>query len=441
MLAGFKHFIEKEKLCGSEEKLLLAVSGGLDSVVMSFLFKQAGFRFGIAHCNFQLRGRDSDEDEQFVKQLAEQLQAPFYSTRFETKNVAKQLKKSIQLAARELRYQWLEEIRKTHGFAAIATAHHLNDSIETILYNFTKGCGIRGLHGIPPKNGAIIRPMLFASRSVIENFAQQHQLTYREDTSNLSVKYMRNKIRHEVIPILRMINPSFEKTVEENIIRLKETEAIFLQAIERIREDLVNQKDELIFIDYKKIPSAGKPTILFELIHPYGFNNDQVRQILEDHATSSGTQFFSDSHRLVIGREHYILSPKVLYQPGELEIHKTTRQLTVLHKTFIFSILKEVPSTFSTNLNEAVLDYEQLKFPLKLRRWKRGDRFQPFGMKGHSQSLQDFFTHQKLSIPEKEKVWILESDGTICWVVGMRIDERYRVTAQTNTCFSIRILS
>ena len=283
MLKEFKGFIEKEGLIKEGDQILLAVSGGMDSIVMSHLFQMAGYPFAVAHCNFQLRGEASDRDEEFVKHLAFELKVPYHIIRFDTEAYAKKQKQSIQLAARELRYQWLEEIRETNQYRAIATAHHLNDSIETVLYNFTKGCGIRGLHGILPKTGKLIRPMLFASREEIEAFVNQNDIAYREDASNASVKYMRNKVRHEVIPVLQSINPAFEKTIEENIQRFRETEAVLEGAIKQFRKELITRKEELILIDFTKLPKAGKPTILFELLRDWGFNKDQVNQILEEH--------------------------------------------------------------------------------------------------------------------------------------------------------------
>jgi len=439
MLSKFKNFITKEKLFEQNDKLLLAVSGGMDSVAMSFLFKSAGYNFGIAHCNFKLRGETSDADELFVKNLAKQLNVEYHSIRFETEMIASKEKKSIQVVARELRYEWFAKISEQFDYQAIATAHHQNDSIETVLYNLTKGCGIRGLHGILAKKKNIIRPLLFANRKEIEQFVEKENFSYREDASNASDKYMRNKIRLKVIPVLTAINPSFVKTAIETIERLKETEAIFNWAIEQFRKKAVEVRDTLIYIDFNLLPEDGKATVLYELLKPFGYNSDQCQQILFDTHAQSGAAFYSETHRLVIDRSHFIVDKLEAKKEDQHFISFETDQLVLEDKTFRFSILNKLPLNFSKDENIAELDFDQLNFPLTLRKWKPGDVFQPLGMNGQKQKLQDFFTHRKLSIPEKEKTWILESEGKICWVAGLRIDERFKITNQAEKCFRIEI--
>ena len=439
MIHKFKDFIAKENLFEPNQKVLLAVSGGLDSVAMTYLFKEAGFNFGIAHCNFNLRGQDSIDDEIFVKKLSKKLEVAYFSKSFDTEKIASKNKQSIQIIARELRYTWFDKILKSTDYQCVATAHHLNDSIETVLYNFTKGSGIRGLHGILSKNGNIIRPLLFATRVEIENYAKAANIPYQTDASNASDKYSRNRIRHHVIPILQSINPSFEKTVSENIERLKETEAIFDTAIERIRKEVLTEKGGLVFINFKALPEKGKSTILFELLKNYGFNNDQCKQILFDDHAQSGSSFYSNSHRLVIDRSSYIIDKIEIKNSKEYLVEKETQSINIKNKTLFFNQLNSKPNTFSTDKNIAIFDLEKLKFPLLLRKWKAGDIFQPLGMNGKKQKLKDFFTHNKLSIPEKEKIWILESDGKICWIVGYRIDERFKLTDQTQKCYKIEI--
>lgn len=439
MLDNFKNFIKKEKLFGKNQKILLAVSGGIDSVVMSFLFKSAGYEFGIAHCNFKLRGKESDLDEEFVKQLAEKLKVPFHSISFDTEKIAARQKKSIQVAARQLRYQWFETLLNEFGYHAVATAHHASDSIETVLYNFTKGCGIRGLHGIAPKTGKIVRPLLFAYRTEIEQFAAKQKIAFREDSSNLSEKYMRNKIRKKIIPVLTGINPAFEKTAVETIGNLRETEAVFDWAIERIRNEVVEEINDLIRIRYTDIPQEGISTILYELLKPFGFNPGQCRQILFDEHAQSGAAFFSESHRLVIARKYYVIDKIETKNELLFSITPETERVVLEDLEFVFEILNELPDGVSKDSSIAQLDFERLEFPLPLRKWKPGDHFQPLGMNGKRQKLQDFFTHRKLSIPEKEKIWILESNGNICWVAGLRIDERYKVRSDTKKYLQITL--
>ena len=255
MITKFQKYITEQNLFSKKDKVLIATSGGIDSTVLCFLFHLSKFNFGIAHCNFKLRGKESDEDAVFVKKLAEKLQVPFYSIDFETEKIAKERKESIQLVARNLRYEWLEKTRQLNAspfgnYQWIATAHHLNDSIETVLYNFTKGCGIRGLHGILPKNGNIIRPLLFATKEEIEDYAQKHQINFREDVSNSTDKYARNKIRHHVIPILKELNPAFERTGFENIERLREVEALYDFAVENLKKEILFQENQKLKINY-----------------------------------------------------------------------------------------------------------------------------------------------------------------------------------------------
>lgn len=437
MIGKFKNYILKEKLFSPEDKILLAVSGGMDSTAMCFLFKSAGYDFGIAHCNFKLRGAASDADELFVKELADHFEVEFHSIKFETEKIAADQKTSLQVTARKLRYHWFKKIAKQFGYQSVATAHHATDSIETVLYNFTKGCGIRGLHGILPKKGKIIRPLLFASRSDIEQFVETHKIAYREDVSNASDKYMRNKIRHQVIPILNEINPSFEKTAIGTVERLKETEAIFNWAIDQFRNEAIEIRDDLVYIDFALLPENGKATVLYEFIRPFGFNDDQCRQILFDAHEQSGTGFYSDTHRLIIDRRYYIINKIAPQKADHFFITPETDQIILEDNAIVFSVLNKAPLVISREKNIAEFDFDQLDFPLQLRKWKPGDIFQPLGMKGKKQKLQDFFTHQKLSIPEKEKIWILENKGQVCWVVGWRIDERFKITDQTQKCFRV----
>ncbi len=439
MLRNFKKFIAKEKLFEVNDKVLLAVSGGMDSVVMSYLFDAVGLNFGIAHCNFKLRGKASNDDESFVKQLAKQYNVPFHSTKFETEKIAGEQKKSIQVVSRKLRYEWFEKISKSHNYQFIATAHHQNDSIETVLYNFTKGCGIRGLHGIRSKQRNIIRPLLFTTRKEIEQFAKIEKIVYREDNSNTSDKYMRNRIRQQVIPVLQSINPSFEKSAIETIGRINETEAVFDWALDQLREKAIEVREDLIYINFNELPEEGKATVLFEFLKPFGFNSDQCKQILFDHHPQSGSIYFSESHRATVDRSVLVINKIETELAIDYYIEKDESLFYTQHKSFNFNVLSDIPSTFTESKNVAFFDYDKLVFPLKLRRWEPGDIFHPLGMKGKKQKLQDFFTHQKLSIPEKEKIWIMESDSKICWIVGFRIDERFKITKQTKKCYKVEV--
>jgi len=438
MVKQLKQYITEQQLFQPAQRILLAVSGGVDSVVLCHLFQQLGYHFGIAHCNFQLRGAESDADLTFVKHLADKLDVPFFSKNFDTEKVAQQQKISIQMAARDLRYDWLEQVRSNENFDYIATAHHLNDSIETVLYNFAKGCGIRGLHGILPKVNQIIRPLLFATKSEIEAFAKKENITFRYDASNALDKYDRNKLRHHVIPILQELNPNFEQTAAHTLDHLRQAEALYDFALATLQDNWVQEQEGKLLIalpDLLQHPAAS--TILYEWLKPFGFHPDQVAQLLESAQRQAGGLFFSATHKLLIDREQLIVQS--LKEATEEAVYTVHKKEVVSLKTGILRINGPVdcPTTFAESENVVYLDYDKLAFPLKVRRWQAGDVFQPLGMQGKHQKLQDFFTNQKLSRFEKEQVWLLESDEKICWIVGYRLDERFKITATTRACLHL----
>jgi tRNA(Ile)-lysidine synthase len=436
MIQNFTKYIADQNLFTKKDEILLAVSGGKDSVCLSHLFAAAGFNFSIAHCNFNLRGDASNEDAVFVQNLAQELGVRYYVKNFETEVFANQEKISIQMAARDLRYTWLEKIRSDHGYQYIATAHHLNDSIETVIYNLAKGCGIRGLHGILPKNGNIIRPLLFAEGTEIETYIESNSLAYREDASNASDKYSRNFIRHQIVPKFKELNPSFEKSANETIQKIKETEFIFDQSIQQYRDLIVKEKGHEIYIDFNKIPKAAAPTVLYEILKPMGFHGDQIKMMLnQDH--QSGISFYTETHILLIDRDQYIIRKNEIPKFVKRDIPQSEEAVRLNDKILIFSVLDKVPDPIPKDSSVAVLDFDKLSFPLQLRSWKAGDIFQPFGMHGKHQKIQDFLTNKKLTRFEKEVVHVLESNGEICWVIGMRLDERFRVTEATKKCYSI----
>ena len=435
MVEVFQRFIFEKKLLAPGEKTLIAASGGVDSTVLCHLFHRAGFPFEMAHCNFQLRAEASDEDEIFVKTLALHLGVKFHTTRFSTADFAKKNNLSIQVAARILRYDWLEKTRHATDSQHIATAHHLDDSIETVIFNFTKGCGIRGLHGILPKQGHLIRPILFATKQQVLEFAKQEKIAFREDASNLTVKYTRNKIRHEVVPVLQEINPAFQKSAGETIERLQEAEALYDFALQKIREEVMEETSGGWQISIEKLRSSPAPsTVLYELLSPFGFNNDQVAQILQSTENQPGKMFYSPTHRLLADRFLLILSLEE--NIGKvIEIAGISDSPVLLPEgRLVLKLVEQRPLVFEKNKNVAWLDFDKLTFPLKLRHWQPGDVFQPLGMGGRHQKLQDFFSNRKLTRFEKEKVWLLESGGEIAWVPGMRLDERFKVSELTKRC-------
>jgi len=427
----FQSFLNKNELFRKEEKVLLAVSGGVDSVVLCYLFFQAKFNFGIAHCNFQLRGEASDADEQFVKKLAEKFRVPFFATTFQTKEFAETHQISIQMAARDLRYEWLENIRQDIDFQCIATAHHLNDSIETFFYNFARGTGIRGLQGIPIKNGRIIRPLLFATKKEILDFAIAHDIAYREDASNAEEHYTRNKIRQQVIPFFKILNPDFEQTAAQNLQHLREAAFLYDFAIIELRRQIVTETGNGLQIDLLKLadyPFAA-PALLYEWLKSYHFNADQIAQIL---TAEVGAIFYTKTHELLKNRDLLILrknNDSIAAEAFTIPagIKKWVSNVAVL----TFEYKTGQPDAFRNDPFVVYLDAETIHFPLTLRRWQAGDVFYPLGLLGKRQKLQDFFSNNKLSRFDKQRVWILESNGSICWIVGHRLDERFKITEYT----------
>lgn len=444
MKNAFTSYIADNQLISPNQKTLLAVSGGIDSVVLCHLFKQTNLPFGIAHCNFKLRANTSDKDELFVKQLAQDLAVPFFSITFQTSEISTKRKQSIQVVARDLRYEWLEKVRTENNFDHIATAHHLNDSVETVFYNFTKGCGIRGLHGILPKVEKIIRPLLFATKEAIANFAKKEGITWREDVSNATDKYARNKIRHHVIPVLKELNANFEKTAEANILRLRETEALYDFAIENIKKEVVKNDGDMLYISMQKLRDSPAPlSVLFEILKPYHFNNRQTEQILNatdfsKNDTLSGKRFYANDYCLLVDREFLILKKEATTDVEHILIFENDDQIPLSNRILTIKTV-EKPTQFSTDNQVAMLDFEKLHFPLKLRKWQAGDTFCPLGMKGKRQKLQDFFSNNKFSKFDKETVWLLENQGEIVWIVGHRLDERYKVTDSTNSCLYLQL--
>ncbi len=442
MLSNFLKYIASQNLLTAGEKTLVATSGGVDSVMLCHFFQEAGLPFAVAHCNFQLRGEASDADEVFVKKLAEDHCIEFHAVRFDTQNFAAQNKLSIQQAARDLRYKWLEEIRQQAGCQHIATAHHLDDSIETVFYNFAKGCGLRGLHGIPPKNGHIVRPLLFATKKEILDLAQAKEIEYREDASNLTDKYNRNLLRHHVVPVFEKINPAFQKTASENIERLREAEQLFDFALQKIMEDVVEKSSNEWRIDLQKLRSYPAPaTVLFEILKPYGFNSHQVKNILQSTDNQSGSIFYADL-QLLVDRFFLILSLGENFG-GVVELTAISDSAIELPDgaNLRFTTYAKPPTNLATEPDSAWLDADALRFPLRLRHWQPGDVFCPLGMGGKRQKLQDFFSNNKLSRFEKDQVWLLESGGDIAWILGLRLDERFKVTGTTKNTLRLDYVS
>ncbi|MBL6444911.1 tRNA lysidine(34) synthetase TilS [Fulvivirga sp. 29W222] len=417
--------------------MLLAVSGGVDSVVLVRLFKDAGFNFAIAHCNFQLRGLESDGDEVFVRELAQLNNVSCFVQSFDTKNYAALQGVSTQMAARDLRYGWFSDLMAEHNFKYIATAHHLDDSLETVLFNLTKGTGIAGLRGILPKKNNLIRPLLFASKENILSFARQKGLQWREDSSNQSTKYSRNLIRHEVIPALKKINPSMVTTFMQVSQRLEGTEKVLQQRVDQLRRESLTEQGEDLYLLKEKI--AEQPAVVIEeLLKPYGYNWQQVQEILNGLEGLVGKMFLSGSYQLNIDRSHLIISPLKKGEIGEqyIEINEEYVDNEVVKLRCYYS---GEPKNFLKQKHEASLDFDCLKFPLKLRKWVEGDAFRPLGMRG-KKKISDFMIDEKIPLNLKERVCVIESAGEVVWVVGHRVDDRFKVRPDTKRIFNMVML-
>jgi tRNA(Ile)-lysidine synthase len=436
MLQKFKQFIIKEKLLAKDQRILLAVSGGIDSVTLCHLMHEAGFKFGIAHCNFKLRGKESEEDEKFVRQLSLKFKVPFFHHSFETKKYSEEKKISVQMAARELRYDWFEEIRRKNNYHFIAVAHHQDDEIETFFINLIRGTGIAGLHGIKAKAGKIIRPLMFASRKEIEEYIRRKKIKYREDSSNSSLKYLRNQVRHQLIPQLKKMNPDMEETIKSEISRIRKIESVFYRSVEEKRKEIIKKEEGILKFDIKKLLSLGnRESYLYEFLKPFGFSGDIIEMISQGMQSEPGKIFYSSTHRLLKDRSFLVLSPVPEKTKEQFFVKEGCREMKVPVPLKFKTVAVTARFNISKDKNIGMFDRDKLTFPLTIRKWKAGDLFRPFGMKG-KKKLSDFCTDIKLSLLEKENTWLLCSGGDIIWVIGHRTDDRYRITAGTKRVFS-----
>ncbi len=441
MLKKFNDFVKKEKLFNKKESILLAVSGGADSVAMCELFKSTGIRFSIAHCNFKLRGKESNDDEIFVKKLSEKYNVEFYSTSFETENHAKKEGISIQMAARDLRYKWFEEIKLKHNFAYIAIAHHQDDVIETFFINLLRGTGISGLHGILPKNGFLIRPLLFTNKEQILHYCSEKKINFREDSSNSSVKYIRNKIRHNIIPVFKEINPSYKDTLINNIENLKIVESIYNDHLNNKAKLVLEKTDNKIFISIKEIVKLNyKANYLYEFLKPYNFKYSTIEDIINSFNDISGKVFYSSTHRLLRDRKNLIVEENCNIENLLFYIQENTKKTHIFSNTINFKIKKSNKITDSLKTQSiAVLDYDKLKFPLTIRKWQKGDWFYPLGMNS-KKKLSDYFIDNKITVFEKEKILVLCSGNDIVWVIGHRINNHYKIVQETKKMYIAQVL-
>lgn len=431
LLKEFKASLQQKHLVHHGQKILLAVSGGVDSMVMTHLFLEAAIPFAMAHCNFQLRGVEADEDEAHVKEWAEKHNIPFHQVRFDTAQKTEEWKKGIQETARILRYEWLDEIRIANGFAAIATAHHANDNAETLLINLFKGTGMAGLHGIPVRNGNIIRPLLFAQRTDIEQYAKDNGITWRDDASNASDKYLRNAVRHHIIPAANEWFPNAVQHINDSIRRFAEAETLYRKAVDAEIKKLIDKRGKDTYIPILKLQKMQPvETICYELFHPYGFSSAQVPHIIGLLESETGHYISSETHLIIKNRDFLILTANQTTATDIITIEGLPCTIETPEGHFHLS-LKKKQEHLPAGDNMVHIDMKRITFPLLLRRWKQGDYFYPLGMGMKKKKLSKFFIDQKLPLHKKETTWVLECDKRIAWVAGMRLDERFKVKPET----------
>jgi len=441
MLEEFRQFIQSNALCQPTDRILLALSGGIDSMVMLHLYVAAGYIPGIAHCNFHLRGDESDGDEQFVKSVAETMDAAYHQQDFDTERSAGESGISIQMAARNLRYRWFEEIRKQHGYNFISTAHNQDDVIETFFINLSRGTGIRGLIGIPVRFEKVIRPLLFASRESIVDYATEHNIRFREDSSNASDKYLRNRIRHQLIPMLEEENPSFRNALMDTMLKLSETEKLYEQELLRLKHRLVRKDGDRARIRIRDLSAhEARRSILFEILSEYNFSSQAMEDIIHSLEGPSGKQFLSATHRLVKDREDLIITLLDKEEDRKFYLEREAGRITepldlewmVVDHTETFHIPND-PKI-------ACLDLQKLHFPLMLSHWRSGDYFQPLGMQG-MKKISDYLIDTKVSLPDKDRIWLLTSGSKIAWMIGHRIDDRFKVRPTTSQILMMKFTS
>ncbi|WP_051663845.1 tRNA lysidine(34) synthetase TilS [Dyadobacter crusticola] len=436
---SFLTFINQQGWDFNAQRSLLAVSGGVDSMVLMHLFHKHGFQAGVAHCNFGLRGEESDEDERYVRQKAYQYGFEFFVKTFDTKAFAKQKSVSTQMAARELRYKWFEDIRQNGQYQWVITAHHANDSLETALLNLTRGTGLSGLKGIAPQAGNIIRPLLRMTRGEVLRYAEDHNIHWREDRSNASLDYQRNKIRHEVVPVLKTLNPALEHTFVTVSERLLATDNLLKELMNAWKREVVKESDGLIYINKERLLSSSEPFFrLSSLLQDYGFAYSAAGSILKAVADIPGKIFLSASHELLIDREFIILRKNAHLQTSAVTISEVG-YYTLSGNTSLY--VGEAQSWDLAQLkdkNLAFFNAALVQFPLQLRDWATGDTFCPFGMGGKRKKVSDLLTDMKLDRFQKQRVKVLvNGNGDIIWLAGIRSDERYKVDAGTRKAISI----
>lgn len=429
MLQAVQDYIRREQLFEHKDRLLLAVSGGVDSMLLAHLLWEGDYQLGIAHCNFKLRGAASDADEELVRNWATERGIPFFCEQFDTPLLLKDSQLSLQALARELRYAFFQKIWAQEDYDYIVTAHHADDQVETILMQMSKGCGIRGIRGMLPKNSrAVVRPLLFTSKSNIRGYAQLQGIPFREDASNDKDDYQRNLIRHKVVPVLRELNPQLAPTLRAHNERFREVERLYHQALQQQRDQLLRTEGARVLLSIEALEASPAPrSFLHEWLYPLGFSTEQIEQIWEGRNGDPGARYPSESHELLRDRGQWILHSKTLQQERKVLRDRTLQ----LPEGLLELRMLQPPFHFKSDPQYAYFDLESLELPLYLRHWEKGDSFCPFGMNGQHKKLSDFFIDEKYDQFQKERQWLLCSGEDIIWVMGKRSDERFKVQAQS----------
>jgi tRNA(Ile)-lysidine synthase len=417
------------------KKLLLATSGGVDSMVMAHLFHKLNYEIAIAHCNFQLREIESFEDQKFVQEYADANTITLFVTQFDTKAFAEDYKLSTQVAARELRYNWFYELLETENYDYILTAHHADDNLETFLINLSRGTGLEGLTGIPEQNENIIRPLLQFSRQEIENYAKENNIQWREDSSNTSDKYLRNKIRHHLVPMLKELNPNFITSFQKTQTYLQEAQDMVEDASIMVYQQVAKQDGDDIHFDLKQLKKLPNfKSYLYQWLNEFGFAAwDDIYDLVE---SQSGKQVFSSEFRLLKDRDSLILSPINFVDKEEEYFIDENQQEVKIPLNISFCKVADISLVSNTTI---FVDADKLQFPLVLRHWNEGAVFQPFGMEGKSKKVSKLFKDEKLSLIDKENTWLLYSNNEIVWVIGIRQDERFRIENTTKNILKIQL--
>lgn len=416
-----------------EKKLLLATSGGIDSMVMTDLFRKLKYEIALAHCNFQLRGLESFGDQTFIQEYAEANAIPIFTTLFDTEALAKDYKVSTQVAARELRYNWFYELLETEKFDYLLTAHHADDNIETFLINLTRGTGIEGLTGIPEQNEQVIRPLLIFSRAEIEGYAKENNILWREDSSNASDKYLRNKIRHDLVPLFKELNPNFLASFQKTQNYLQEAQTMVEDASIMIYQQVAKEENDILYFDLKKLKQLPNyNSYLYQWLREYHFS--AWEDIYELVNAQSGKQVFSENYRLLKDRDFLILEEMKEVNNESYSVDKTQTEVKIPLNLSICKV-----NGISTIKNTIIfVDEDKLQFPLTIRKWNEGDYFYPSGMNG-KKKLSKYFKDEKFSLIDKENTWLLCSDNQIVWVIGKRSDQRFIATETTHNIIQLEL--